>query len=152
MFCETHLIQLIPICQLCHKLKLYGITDKYFACFKSYLSNRKQYIQIGENSKADQIYYLYRPPRIYYWSASVSSICNRPAKSISMILIFLFNVKDNKPFFSVVNKELLNINDWLTSNKPSLNVEKQNIHSSMNQLRKTISLFAYQNLSSITMK
>ena len=41
-----------------------------------------------------------------------------------MILIFLFNVKDNKPFFSVVNKELLNINDWLTSNKPSLNVEK----------------------------
>ena len=40
------------------KLKFYGITDKNLACFKSYLPNRKQYIEIGENSKTDQIYYL----------------------------------------------------------------------------------------------
>ena len=41
-----------------------------------------------------------------------------------MILIFFFNDKDIKLFFSVVNKELLNINDWFTANKLSLNVEK----------------------------
>ena len=43
---------------LLKKLKLYGITDKNLACFKSYLPNRKQYIEIDENSKTDQIYYL----------------------------------------------------------------------------------------------
>ena len=35
------------------KLNFYGITDKNLACFESYLSNRKQYIQIGKNSKTD---------------------------------------------------------------------------------------------------
>ena len=37
-------------------MKLYGITDKNLAWFESYLSNRKQYIQIGENSKTDLKY------------------------------------------------------------------------------------------------
>ena len=78
---------------LLKKLKLYGITDRYLAWFKGYLSNRKQYIQIGENSKAYQICYLQRLPKIYYWTASVSSICNRPAKSISMILIFFLMIR-----------------------------------------------------------
>ena len=41
---------------LLKKLKLYGITDKSLAWFESYLSNRKQYIQIGENSKTDLKY------------------------------------------------------------------------------------------------
>ena len=34
--------------QLLKKLKFYGITDKNLAWFESYLSNRKQYIEIGE--------------------------------------------------------------------------------------------------------
>ena len=38
---------------LLKKLKLYGITDKTFAWFESYIFNRKQYIHLGENSKAD---------------------------------------------------------------------------------------------------
>ena len=38
------------------KLKLDGITDKNLAWFESYLSNRKQYIHIGENSKTDLKY------------------------------------------------------------------------------------------------
>ena len=41
---------------LLKKLKLYGITDKNLAWFQSYLSNRKQYIEIGENSKTDPKY------------------------------------------------------------------------------------------------
>ena len=35
---------------LLKKLKLYGITDKNLAWFESYLSNRKQYIEIGEKT------------------------------------------------------------------------------------------------------
>ena len=34
-------------------MKLYGITDKNLAWFESYLSNRKQHIDIGEISKTD---------------------------------------------------------------------------------------------------
>ena len=36
----------------------------------------------------------------------------------------LFNDKDMKHLFTVVKKELVNIKDWFTSNKLSLNVEK----------------------------
>ena len=32
-------------------MKLYGVTGKNLAWFESYLSNRRQYIEIGENSK-----------------------------------------------------------------------------------------------------
>ena len=49
------------------------------------------------------------------------------------------NHKDIKHLFTVVNNELINIEDWLTGNKLSLNVEK-NKHSSISQGRKTISL------------
>ena len=43
---------------LLKKLKLYGITDKNPAWFQSYLSNRKQYIEIGENRKTDPKYVI----------------------------------------------------------------------------------------------
>ena len=36
----------------------------------------------------------------------------------------LFNQKDIKHLFTVINNELLNIKDWFTANKLSLNVEK----------------------------
>ena len=35
-----------------------------------------------------------------------------------------FNLKDIKHLFTVVNNELVNIKDWFTANKLSLNVEK----------------------------
>ena len=41
---------------LLKKLKIYGITDENLAWFESYLSNRKQYIEIGENRKTDLKY------------------------------------------------------------------------------------------------
>ena len=41
---------------LLKKLKLYCITDKNLAWFQSYLSNRKQYIEIDENCKTDTKY------------------------------------------------------------------------------------------------
>ena len=36
----------------------------------------------------------------------------------------VFNHKDIKHLFTVVNNELVNIKDWFTANKLSLNVEK----------------------------
>ena len=59
---------------------------------------------------------------------------------------------DIKHLFAIVNNNLVNIKDWFTANKLSLNVEKQNTHSSIRQARKMISLFAYRILQSITMK
>ena len=45
-----------------------------------------------------------------------------------------FNHKDIKDLFTVVNNELVNINDWFTAHKLSLNVKKnQNTHSSISQ-------------------
>ena len=37
-----------------------------------------------------------------------------------------FNHKDIKHLFTVVNNELVNINDWFTAHKLSLNVKKNN--------------------------
>ena len=36
-----------------------------------------------------------------------------------------FNHKDIKHLFTVVNNELVNINDWFTAHKLSLNVKKK---------------------------
>ena len=63
---------------LLKKLKLYGITDKNLAWFESYLSNRKQYIQIDENRKTDFKYVT----------------CGAPQRSILGPLLFLVYVND----------------------------------------------------------
>ena len=63
---------------LLKKLKLYCITDKNLAWFQSYLSNRKQYIEIGENSKTDPKYVT----------------CGVPQGSILEPLLFLVYVND----------------------------------------------------------
>ena len=41
--------------------------------------------------------------------------------------LFLKNHKDIKHLFTIVNKELANIKDWLTANKLSINVEKSKV-------------------------
>ena len=61
---------------LLKKLKLYVITDKNLAWFQSYLSNRKQYIEIGKNSKPDPKYVSCGAPQgSNSWNTSASSIC-----------------------------------------------------------------------------
>ena len=107
---------------LIKKLKLCGITDKNLAWFESYLSNRKQYIYTGRNSKSDLHVLLL---------ASLSDILGPLLFLVHVkdLLMFaddtnlFFNRKDIKNLFTVVNKELANMKDWFTANKLSLNVE-----------------------------
>ena len=55
--------------------------------------------------------------------------------------------KDIRCLFQIVNQELENINQWLISNKLSLNIKKkqQNTHFSTNPVKKKTFHFFYQN-------
>ena len=140
---------------LLKKLKLNGITYKNLAWFESCLSNRKQYIEIGENSKTDLKYVTCGVPQgsIFGPHLFLIYVSNLPNASRLLDPIMFaddtnlfFNHKDIKHLFTVVKNKLVNIKDWFTANKLSLNVDKQNTHSSISHVRKTISLFAYQSL------
>ena len=118
---------------LLKKLKFYGITDKNLAWFESYLSNRKQYIEIGENSKTDLKYVPCGVPQgsilePLLFLVYVNDLPNS-SRLLDRIMFaddtnLFFNHKDIKHLFTVVNNELVNIKDWFTANKLSLNVEK----------------------------
>ena len=118
---------------LLKKLKFYGITDKNLAWFESYLSNRKQYIEIGENSKTDLKYVTCGVPQgsilgplrflVYVKDLPHASRLLNPIMFADDTNLF-FNHKDIKHLFTVVNNELANIKDWFTANKLSLNVGK----------------------------
>ena len=115
------------------KLKLYGITEKNLAWFESYLSNRKQYIEIGENSKTDLKYVTCGVPQgsilgpllflVYVNDLPNASRLLGPIMFTNDTNLF-FNHKDIKHLFTVVYDKLINIKDWFTANKLSLSVEK----------------------------
>ena len=115
-------------------MKLYGITDKNLAWFeRSYLFNRKQYIEIGENSKTDLKYVTCGVSQesilgpllflVYVNDQSNASRLLDPIMFADDTNLF-FNHKDIKRRFTVVSNELVNNKDWFTANKLSLNVEK----------------------------
>ena len=103
---------------LLKKLKLYSITDKNLARFESYLSNRKLYIEIGENSKADLKYVTYGVSQgsilgpllflVYVNDLPNASRFLNPIMFANDTNLF-FNHKDIKHLFTVVNNELVNI-------------------------------------------
>ena len=114
-------------------MKLYGITDKNLAWFESYLSNRKQYIEICENSKTDLKYVTCGVPQgsiigpllflVYVNYLPNASRLLDPIMFADDTNLFC-NHKDIKRLFTVVNNELVNIKDWFIVNRLSLNVEK----------------------------
>ena len=118
---------------LLKKLKLFGITDKKLAWFESYLSNRKQHIQIGENSKTDLKYVTCSAPQgsilgpllflVYVNDLSNASRLLDPIMFADDTSLF-FNYKDIKHLFTVINNELVNIKDWFTASKLCLNLKK----------------------------
>ena len=118
---------------LLKKLKRYDVTDKNLAWFQSYLSNRKQYIEIGENSKTDPKYVtcgisqgslpapLLFP--VYVNDLPIASRLLGPIMFTNDTNLF-FNHQNIKHLFIVVNNELVTIKDWFSANKLPLNVEK----------------------------
>ena len=101
--------------------------------FESCLSNRKQYIHIGENSKTDLKYItcgvFKRPilePLLFVVYAKVLPNASCLLEPIMFVddTNLSFNHKDIKHLFTVVKKELESNKDWLTANKLYLNVEK----------------------------
>ena len=108
------------ICQkqfdLLKKLKLGSITDRNFAWFESYLSYRKQYIQIGKNSKTDLKYVLCGVPQwstlgpllfLIYVNDLPNAFCLLDPITFADDTNLFFNHKD----ITVVNNELVNIKD-----------------------------------------
>ena len=123
---------------LLKNLKLYGITDKKLAWFESYLSNRKQYIEIGENRQTDLKYVTCGISRgsflgpllfvVHVYDLSNTSPVLDPIMFADDTNLF-FNHNDIKHLFTAVNDELVNIKDWFITNKLSLNMEKTNYSS-----------------------
>ena len=105
---------------LLKKLKFYGITDKNLAWFESYLFNRKQYIEIGENSKTDLKYVTCGVPQGSILGALLFLVYVNNLPNASRLLDpimfaddtnLFFNHKDIKHLFTAVNNELVNIKD-----------------------------------------
>ena len=115
------------------KLKYFGLTEDCINWFKSYLSNRKQYIFYGDRKR----------------SSSETINCGVPQGSILGPLLFLLYVNDLykasnlikpimfaddtnlfysarciKQLFSTMNHELTYFQTWFNANKLSLNVTK----------------------------
>ena len=118
---------------LLKKLANYGIKDTNFALFRSYFTNRKQYIQITNGSKSDLQNTTCGVPQGSILGPLLFLVYINDLLSSSKILNLILFADDTNLFydhknviklFATVNEELMNINDWFMANKLSLNIEK----------------------------
>ena len=118
---------------LLEKLENYGIKDTNLTWFRSYLTNRKQYIQITNVSKSDLRNTTCGVPQGSILRPLLFLVYVNDLPSSSKILNRIMFADDTNHFheykniikiFATVNEELMNINEWLMANKLSLNVGK----------------------------
>ena len=119
---------------LLEKLKYYGVNDKAFLWFKSYLSNRTQFTKVGD--KLSEVGYVKHgvPQGSVLGPLLFLLYINDITESSTILQFFLF-ADDTTVFYSgknnintekLLNNELEKVSKWLSANKLSLNVGKSN--------------------------
>ena len=129
---------------LLHKLFHYGIRGKALEWFRSYLSNRKQFVDLNNNLSTSRPINCGVPQGSLLGPLLFIIYINDFYKS-SEILTFILFADDSNLFYShsnpntllsTMNIELKNILEWIKANRLSLNILKTNFMLFSNTLQK----------------
>ena len=119
---------------LLKKLSLYGVKGKRLESFESYLSERKQYIEV-EGQETSFLNITCGVPQgsilgPLLFLLYINDLC-KASNIITPIMLaddtnLFYSNKSIKIFFKEMNIELKNISEWFRANKLSINIDKTN--------------------------
>ena len=122
---------------LLSKLRYYGLDDNALSWFKSYLSDRKQFVEVDgfksqtkfirtgvpQGSTLGPLLFIIYMNDINDVSNSLKSILFADDTSLNST-ISIFPSQNSRELSSKINNELVKVIDWLRANKLSLNAKK----------------------------
>ena len=118
---------------LIKKLSYFGIKNKHLKWFKSYISNRQQYISYNNNKHSNILKIKCGVPQgsilgpllflLYINDMQNASRIFQPIMFADDTNLF-YSHKNIKHLFRIVNQELKNIHTWFNANKLSINLTK----------------------------
>ena len=117
---------------LLKKLNFYGIRGSAYEWFKSYLSNRTQYVKVS-NVLSNQENIVCGVPQgsilgpllfLIYINDLIFSCQEIEANLFADDTALIFSNKSCELIEAVLNKELSSITEWLLANKLTLNIKK----------------------------
>ena len=128
---------------LLEKLQCYGVRGMPFNWFQSYLTNRKQYVEVN-GAPSDVLDVMYGVPQGSVSGPLLFLIFINDLPAVCKKLKFYLFADDTNIYFEsdsldllekTMNKELKKVDKWLTTNSLALNVDKSHFaffHSSSN--------------------